>query len=40
MPAFADDVEVAKLSKDDETDEQIEATIAEKQRGETEPGRR
>ena len=33
VPAFADDVEVAKLSTDDETDEQIEAAIAEKQSG-------
>ncbi len=33
VPAFADDVEVAKLSSDDETDEEIEAGIAAKRRG-------
>ena len=32
VPAFADDIEVAKLGSDDETDEEIEAAIAEKQR--------
>ena len=31
VPAFADDVEVAKLSDDDETDQEIEAGIAAKQ---------
>ena len=34
VPAFADDIEVAKLSTDEETDEQIEAAIAAKRRGE------
>jgi SecD/SecF fusion protein len=40
VPAYAEDVEVAKLSSDDETDEEIEAAIAEKQRearGDAEP---
>ncbi len=32
VPAFADDIAVAKLSADEETDEQIDAAIAEKRR--------
>ena len=34
VPAFADDIAVAKLSADEETDEQIEEAIAAKRRGE------
>jgi SecD/SecF fusion protein len=37
VPAFADEVEVAKLSSDDETDEEIEAGIAAKRREDRAP---
>ena len=38
VPAFADDIAVAKLSSDEETDEQIEAGIAAKRREEDRDG--